>query len=67
MIARFLLARAAGLVLVLWALVTIVFLLGSVVPSDPAGSYAGAVASKEVIAEKRAEDRQPESPEGTRR
>ncbi|OJU80569.1 MAG: hypothetical protein BGO11_07335 [Solirubrobacterales bacterium 70-9] len=53
--ARFLLARAAGLVLVLWALVTIVFLLGSVVPSDPARSYAGAGASKEVIAEKRAE------------
>ncbi|MGV1047582.1 MAG: ABC transporter permease [Solirubrobacterales bacterium] len=55
MIARFILVRAVGLLVVLWVLVTIVFLLGSVVPSDPARAYAGAGASPEVIAAKRAE------------
>ncbi|MBA2241003.1 MAG: ABC transporter permease [Solirubrobacterales bacterium] len=52
---RFVLNRVAGLVVVLWALVTIVFLLGSVIPSDPARVYAGAGASQEVIDEKREE------------
>ncbi len=52
---RFVLGRLLGLVVVLWALLTIVFLLGSVVPSDPARAYAGAGASPEVIAQKREE------------
>lgn len=52
---RFFAGRLVGLVVILWALVTIVFLVGSVIPSDPARSYAGAGASEEVIAEKRAE------------
>lgn len=49
---RFVATRVAGLVIVLWALVTIVFLLGSVIPSDPARVYAGAGASQEVIDQK---------------
>jgi peptide/nickel transport system permease protein len=52
---RFISGRALGLIVVLWALLTIVFLLGTVVPGDPARSYAGAGASPEVIAQKREE------------
>ena len=52
---RFIAGRVAGLIVVLWALVTIVFFLGSVVPSDPARAYAGAGASPEVIQQKREE------------
>lgn len=52
---RFLVERLAGLIAVLWVLVTLVFFLGSVVPSDPARAYAGAGASQEVIQEKREE------------
>jgi peptide/nickel transport system permease protein len=52
---RFVANRVLGLVVVLWALVTIVFLLGSVIPSDPARVYAGAGASQEVIDQKRKE------------
>jgi peptide/nickel transport system permease protein len=52
---RFVANRLLGLVLVLWALVTIVFLLGSVIPGDPARVYAGAGASQEVIDQKRQE------------
>jgi peptide/nickel transport system permease protein len=52
---RFVLNRVLGLIVVLWALVTIVFLLGSVIPSDPARVYAGAGASQEVIDQKRQE------------
>ena len=33
---RFFAGRLVGLVVILWALVTIVFLVGSVIPSDPA-------------------------------
>lgn len=54
-VARFILARLAGLVAVLWVLVTIVFVLGTIIPSDPARVYAGEGASPEVIAQKRAE------------
>jgi len=52
---RFVIGRLVGLLVVLWALLTIVFLLGSVVPSDPARAYAGAGASEEVIEQKRQE------------
>lgn len=52
---RFIAGRLAGLVVVLWVLVTLVFFLGSVVPSDPARAYAGAGASPEVIEQKREE------------
>jgi peptide/nickel transport system permease protein len=52
---RFVVGRTLGLLLVLWALLTIVFLLGSVVPSDPARAYAGAGASPKVIEAKRQE------------
>jgi peptide/nickel transport system permease protein len=52
---RFIGGRLLGLLVVLWALLTIVFLLGSVVPSDPARAYAGAGASPEVIEQKREE------------
>lgn len=52
---RFIAKRLIGLVVVLWALVTIVFLLGSVIPGDPARVYAGAGASQEVIDQKRQE------------
>jgi peptide/nickel transport system permease protein len=54
-ILRFIASRLLGLVVVLWVLVTIVFVLGAVIPSDPARVYAGAGASKEVIAAKRKE------------
>ncbi|MBS1886539.1 MAG: ABC transporter permease [Actinobacteria bacterium] len=47
--------RILGMLVVLWVLVTIVFLLGSVVPSEPARAYAGAGASPQVIAQKRKE------------
>lgn len=52
---RFVVGRVVGLLVVLWALLTIVFLLGSVVPSDPARAFAGAGASAEVIEAKRQE------------
>lgn len=52
---RFILTRLGGLVVVLWLLVTVVFFLGAVVPSDPARSFAGAGASPAVIAAKRHE------------
>jgi peptide/nickel transport system permease protein len=55
MIWRFVIGRIVGLLVVLWALVTIVFLLGSVIPADPARVYAGAGASEEVIEQKREE------------
>ena len=55
MILRFVLGRALGLLVVLWVLVTIVFMLGAVIPSEPARAYAGAGASPEVIAQKREE------------
>ncbi|MDQ6730686.1 MAG: ABC transporter permease [Actinomycetota bacterium] len=48
--ARFLVSRAAGAVAVLVVLVTIVFLLQSVVPGDPVRARVGANASPAVVA-----------------
>ena len=52
---RLIAGRLVGLVIVLWALVTIVFVTQSVIPSDPAHLMAGPSAPPSVIAAKRAE------------
>lgn len=52
---RLVLSRVAGMVLVIWLLVTLVFLLGTVVPGDPARAYAGPGATAETLAAKRVE------------
>lgn len=53
--ARLIAGRLVALVVVLWALVTIVFAIQTVIPSDPARLMAGPSAPPEVIAEKRAQ------------
>ena len=51
--ARFLLIRAGGAIAVLFVLVTVVFLLQSVVPGDPVRARVGANASPAVVAQER--------------
>lgn len=53
--ARLIAGRLAALVAVLWALVTIVFCIQTVIPSDPARLMAGPSATPEVVAAKRAQ------------
>lgn len=52
---RLVVSRVAGMLLVVWLLATLVFLLGTVVPGDPARAYAGPGATAEILADKRAE------------
>lgn len=51
--ARFLVSRTLGAIAVLLALVTVVFLLQSVVPGDPVRAQVGANAAPEVVAQER--------------
>ena len=51
---RFILFRLFALVGILWALITIVFVLRVLIPSDPARSLAGPGATPELIAIERA-------------
>ncbi|MDW5594829.1 ABC transporter permease [Conexibacter stalactiti] len=53
--ARLIAGRLVALVAVLWALVTIVFVIQTVIPSDPARLMAGQSAPPEVVAAKRAQ------------
>lgn len=50
---RFLITRSAGAVVVLFVLLTVVFLLQSVVPGDPVRARVGANASPAVVARER--------------
>ncbi len=52
---RMVLGRLAATLVVVWLLATLVFLLGTVVPGDPARAYAGPGATAELLAQKRAE------------
>lgn len=52
---QFAASRFLGLIVVLWVLVTIVFLLETIIPSDPARVAAGPGATPAVIAAKRQE------------
>lgn len=52
---RLVVSRIAGMLLVVWLLATLVFLLGTVVPGDPARAYAGPGATAETLADKRVE------------